>query len=943
MTGLRAQLARRLAALPAAFIACALVAGTSAQAAGPPSLSTDTSPAAIDSSYGSGAFGNWEVDAFGLPAYRYRVDETTNPIAHQPELAGGTQAQHQLGNDHIKGMAWNDGYTELWSQDRLSQWANLYQPASRHFAGGYGYLNVDGRPASTLYLDRPAGAPFSRMFGVGYYRRALSFDGVNVSETTYAPFGDDPVLLDDVRLTNRSSKAHQVSWFEYWDVNPYDQSTGFQRNLGLAAPAWHPGTQTLTVAQTTGSEGDTNPLSIFAANLHGPLADYETSLSAFFGSGSRAIPDEVAAGHLSNAIAPATPDGQAGQTLFALRAPVVLKPGQSVTLRYLYGMAHPSQIDALVAKYRQAANPFRTSERAWVSYLPKASFGPSYTWVARELAWDAYLLRSATVYEEACGFHTITQGGYYQYSNGANLGYRSWLHYLLPITYSDPELARQIIDYAVGFQPPPPAAQNPYGTGQLCSRVDLGTSNDLDFWLLLAAAEYGLGMRDTHFFDTVLPYWGTQGTQKATIWQHLQVAFAHQQSLLGPHGGYLMGSTGDWSDFSTQFEQMTESMLVTAQLAYAYPALAQLADLRGDRSFAAQLRAAGAQNVATLRAQWTGAGWYSRGYSGARQVGSGVIFEEPQPWAILAGAPSSAQASTLVANIRRYLDGVGAPPGLGGPERFGTAQVPARNDPGVSEHGPLPEGSPTQLPDVLGTLLPTSPLQGSDEWPGGVWFDLNGWLTWAYASLDGTVPGVRDLAWSEYTRNTLANHATLWPAHWDGTISIDDVCYAYYSAHPEDCGNGLGTTYEGQITEQPTWMVMNAIRLAGVTPTEDGYEVIPHLPMSTFSLRLPDVGVAQRTGVLRGYVRPVQDGSVVMHVAVPPGLNPQRLAAYANGRRVPHSLENGLVVFRLPTAAGRAADWAVAAVTGKSTRRSRRRAATHRRRSTHRRRASFTG
>jgi hypothetical protein len=92
------------------------------------------------------------------------------------------------------------------------------------------------------------------------------------------------------------------------------------------------------------------------------------------------------------------------------------------------------------------------------------------------------------------------------------------------------------------------------------------------------------------------------------------------------------------------------------------------------------------------------------------------------------------------------------------------------------------------------------------------------------------VSDARALAWDEYTRNTLANHATLWPDHWDGTISVDDVCFGFYSAHPDYCGNGLGTTYEGQITEQPTWMVMNAIRLAGVTPVQDGYRVVPHLP-----------------------------------------------------------------------------------------------------------------
>src|SRR5207237_3291371 len=150
----------------------------------------------------------------------------------------------------------------------------------------------------------------------------------------------------------------------------------------------------------------------------------------------------------------------------------------------------------------------------------------------------------------------------------------------------------------------------------------------------------------------------------------LKLAYQHQESLRGPHGGYLTGangSTGDWSDFSTEFLQMTESMLVTAQLAYAYPKLAELADMRGDHAFAQQLRASGAHNLATLRHEWTGKGWYSRAYSGARQAGQGVISGEPQPRAILAGAPRAAQARTLVANIRRFLDGLNAPRQIHGP------------------------------------------------------------------------------------------------------------------------------------------------------------------------------------------------------------------------------------------------------------------------------------
>ena len=43
---------------------------------------------------------------------------------------------------------------------------------------------------------------------------------------------------------------------------------------------------------------------------------------------------------------------------------------------------------------------------------------------------------------------TITQGGYYEYSDGYNLGFRSWLHYLLPMVYSDPALGGMGWHYA---------------------------------------------------------------------------------------------------------------------------------------------------------------------------------------------------------------------------------------------------------------------------------------------------------------------------------------------------------------------------------------------------------------------------------------------------------------------------------------------------------------
>jgi len=593
--------ARRLVCLSVVLAVSAIagVAGLAAPALGacagvacaPPALSDAGAPTDLASSYGSGSFGRWLIDAFGLPVYRHTADETRDRNARQAELAGATRAQHQVGNDHIVAAAFNDGYTQLWSQDRLMQWANLFQPAARHYAGGFGWLRIGGRTLSTLYLDRPAGAAFQREFGVGYDRKQVQADGVQVTQVVYAPFGNDPVLLDDVTVRNVSRAPERATWFEYWDVNPYDQTVGEAGTRGLRRASWNPAERALAVAQYGNNAADTAPLSIFAAALRGPVAGHETSVNGFFGSGSRRIPAEVAADRLSGAAAGGSAPDTPSHTLFAFRAPVTLAPGASVTLRYVYGMAHPRQIAPLVSAYRRARAPLAASRRAWAAWLPKADFGASQRWVARELAWDAYLLRSASVYEERCGAHTVTQGGYYQYGIGENLGYRSWLHYLLPITYTDPQLAREILRYSVALQPS--TLQLPYGTGPLCSIAHLGTSDDFDFWLILAASEYGLATRDTGFFDQQLPFYGS--TRRASVWEHIKLAFQHQESLLGPHGGYLAGSTGDWSDFSAEFLQMTESMLVPAQTAYAYPRLAQLADLRGDHAFAARLRASRAR------------------------------------------------------------------------------------------------------------------------------------------------------------------------------------------------------------------------------------------------------------------------------------------------------------------------------------------------------------
>ena len=225
--------------LPGACLAaaCALAASVApaAAAAPPPPLSQAAAAPSLRSTAGSGAFGSWTVDRLGLPAFRYRLDHTADPRAAQPELRGDRRAQHQVGNDRIVAAAFNHGWTQLWSQERRMQWANLADEAGRHHVGGFGWLRAGRRTLSTLYLDRPRGAATQRVFAIGAYRRSVRAGGLSVAESVAAPFGDDPVLVHDVAVTNHTRRTQRVSWFEYWAVNPFDRTRGRQIARARAA------------------------------------------------------------------------------------------------------------------------------------------------------------------------------------------------------------------------------------------------------------------------------------------------------------------------------------------------------------------------------------------------------------------------------------------------------------------------------------------------------------------------------------------------------------------------------------------------------------------------------------------------------------------------------------------------------------------------------------
>jgi hypothetical protein len=60
-----------------------------------------------------------------------------------------------------------------------------------------------------------------RQFGIGYFRTTTTLLGgaLDVEHTIFAPFGNESILYDLVRLTNVGTRSLRLSHVEFWDVN----------------------------------------------------------------------------------------------------------------------------------------------------------------------------------------------------------------------------------------------------------------------------------------------------------------------------------------------------------------------------------------------------------------------------------------------------------------------------------------------------------------------------------------------------------------------------------------------------------------------------------------------------------------------------------------------------------------------------------------------------
>ena len=550
--------------------------------------------------YGSGYFGEWITDEFGLPAYRYTCNQVTDEKAKtitNEDWRKNTEHLHQVGNDRVVGVASNYGYVQLRQDEGAPKFLNDYNPDKKQYGGGLGYLVSEDQVLSTFYGGDVESRNFERFFGIGYYQKKVSNADFKVDQIIFAPYGDDPLLISQVTITNTSSEEKEVRWIEYWGTQIYEFSfkayiqssfskkhpnihrrefadkfskqIALHNNLGLLTnhifsgfskkeiKAW----KTLKfLANTLGKKitggnvkevvpeahfDDEQPPITYLISLTGDIDAYSTDTTKFFGEGKPEHPEGIFIPFSSTLVDVSSSKGMLLEKKF------ILKPGEEKTIQFAYGYGFSKEnIESLVSKYQKSpVDTFKDSCEQWKHERVQLSI-PDESWVDRELTWHNYYLRGNFTYDSFFKEHILSQGHVYQYLIGFQGASRDPLQHVLPFIYTNPKYTKEVLRYT--FKTIYPSGEIPYGiVGSGVIVPSPFVPSDLELWLIWVTSEYVLANRDLEFLEEVVPLYPVYGkkVKHYKVKDVLKLCYRHfvNESGTGKHGLQRI-SNGDWND-----------------------------------------------------------------------------------------------------------------------------------------------------------------------------------------------------------------------------------------------------------------------------------------------------------------------------------------------------------------------------------------------------------
>ncbi|MFX1473201.1 MAG: GH36-type glycosyl hydrolase domain-containing protein [Promethearchaeota archaeon] len=878
--------------------------------------------------FGSGYFGEWIKDEFGLPAYRYTCDQIRDPKAVSPMTEvwrQNTDHLHQVGNDRLVAVVSNYGHVQVRQDEGSPKFLNDYDPSRFQFGGGIGYL-TDGESFLSTYYNGQADE-FDRIFGMGYFRKTVKDNSYVLDQVIFAPFGDIPVIVSQVTIENHNTQACNLKWIEYWGCQPYQFSfKSFMMSLAQKKPAseirrdfsrrfdhkteiiahnrglldskrFKGNTMSDKIAwkalnaylSTKGKHltggpvkppiketvlEDESPPKTFLISLDGPADELGTDVMEFFGNGGAGAPEGI---HRPLSMKHSTRDSETG---LLIERRFHLEPGEKKTLYFAYGyLLEDMKLEALVAEIENDySNLLAKTCEQWRAN--RIQLLTDEEWVDRELSWHNYYLRSNLTFDSFFNEHILSQGHMYQYIIGIQAAARDPLQHALPLVFTRPEIVKNVIRYTL--KTVTPEGNIPYGiVGHGMYMPSPWRPSDQQLWLLWLACEYVLGHRDLEFLDediTMYPIYGKR-TKQARVRDVLALCFRYLVDInsIGRHGLARL-SYGDWNDMvvhgyvpEEQREEVTdagESMLNAAMSTYVMKLYGQLLTYMGETNLAQESRDFAEMQREAVNKQWNGK-WFKRAWlsNDIGWIGADVMWLEPQPWAIIGGATSKDQADILL----RSIDDL------------------ARS---FSKHGAVILSKPMEQ-------MAGDPGIGTNA---GVWPSINGTLIWALALIDG------GLAWDEWKRNSLAKHAEEYPDVWYGIWSGPDTYNSEFAERPgqtiavearggvrdaleeeEEAAGfmGVGWTDFPVMNMHPhAWSLYAIAKLMGVEFNNRGVDLAPTLPKDVYKFSTPLLELEKSKEGYSGSYSPKSSGQWIMTLKLEKDELDSATALLVNGRQV---------------------------------------------------------
>jgi len=830
-----------------------------------------------EKAFGSGYFGEWIEDEFGLPAYSYTCNQINDPKAISPVNETWrlkNDHSHLVGNDRLVGVASNFGYIQVRQDEGAPKFLNDFNPEKKQFAGGFGYL-TDGKNIIKTYYNGK-NQTFNRIFGVGYYRKIVSGNKIIVDQIVFAPYGDDPLLISQVKVSNNKKDEVNLRWFEYWDSQIYQFSFSAyvdalgRKNVPLAKTIRRDFNKKFTNQFEIVADGfgiqvskkykpplketipkpqmeDKKPPTIFLVSLDSLPDGFSTNGDQFFGDGGLESPDGLK-GHFKAHLEPSSRD-----SALIIERKIHLEPKESKILYFVYGYIPDGfELNSLIRKYSTDLDSLlKDSSERWKNNRIKLIL-PEESWVDRELTWHNYYLRGAMTYDNYFKEHILSQGHVYQYIIGFQGASRDPLQHALPFIYSEPWIAKEIIRYTLKT-----VRENgsiPYGiTGNGYIMPAPFKPSDLELWLLWFISEYIIVNRDLEFLDEIIstyPIYGRKA-ENASVRELLQRCYKHltESTGIGRHG-ILKLSNGDWNDAIVignipdgqheEIIQQGESILNGAMATHALSKYAEMLDFMGDIKISKEVANFAENQRKFVRKQWTGR-WFKRAWltEDLGWIGEDQMWLEPQPWAIIGGIPNDKQKQLLVQTIDELV----------------------------------------RKPSKVGAMIHSTGFKHLTRSLGvgvnaGIWPSINGTLIWAL-SLNNI-----NLAWDEWKKNTLAMHAEIYPEVWYGIWSGPDTYNSELSEFPgqtifdpalikgnlEESDNMLRnigvnwTDFPVMNLHPHAWPLYNIIHLIGAKITKEGVEFTPKFPKDYYKFSSQVLGFEKSKNGYSGCYNPLIKG-----------------------------------------------------------------------------------